>query len=48
MYWAVIFNGACIAKVVWDEERPYSYPHPHDEMIYDPDNEIAVEEYQDE
>jgi hypothetical protein len=48
MYWAVLRNGICIAKVVWDEARPYSYPQPHDEMICDPENEIAVEEYEDD
>jgi hypothetical protein len=48
MYWAVMLNGVCIAKIVWDGVTPYNYPGPHDEMIWDPDNAIAVEEYQDE
>lgn len=42
MRWAVILGGVCIAKIVWDGAGSYTYPHPHDELIHDPDNTIAV------
>jgi hypothetical protein len=42
-YYAVMRNGTCIAKIVWDGVGPYDFPHPHDELVYDPYNIIAVE-----
>ena len=42
MYWAVMKNGVCIAKVVWDGMAEYRYPFPHDELVHDPDNTIPV------
>ncbi len=42
-YYAVMLAGVCIAKIVWDGVEPYDFPFPHDELVYDPYNIIAVE-----
>lgn len=42
MFWAVLKDGVCIAKVVWDGKAEYRYPFPHDELVHDPDNVIPV------
>ena len=42
MFWAVLKDGVCIAKVVWDGKTKYRYPFPHDEIVHDPDNVILV------
>lgn len=45
MYYAVMYGGKCVAKIVWDGVEPYQYPGQHDELLPDELNEIAV--YQD-
>jgi hypothetical protein len=47
MYYAVMLAGVCIAKIVWDGVDPYDFPHPHDELVPDPYNIIAVEQTSD-
>jgi hypothetical protein len=42
-YYAVMKDGVCIAKIVWDGVDPYDFPHPHDGLILDPDNSILVD-----
>jgi hypothetical protein len=42
-YYAVMRNGVCIAKIVWDGEDEYDFPFPHDHLVHDPYNIIAVE-----
>ena len=41
-YWAVMKDGECIAKVVWDGQTDYTFPWPHDELVEDPNNSIRV------
>jgi hypothetical protein len=42
MYYAVMKNGICIAKIVLNDLSNYIYPFFHDELVYDPDNHILV------
>lgn len=44
MYYAVIKDGVCIAKIVADSLEGYTYPFPHDALVEDPHNSISVVE----
>lgn len=42
MIYAVMKDGQCIDKIVWDGVTPYKYTKPHDELVEDPENKIPV------
>lgn len=42
-YLAVIYQGKCVAKIVWDGVSPYVCPFLYDEIVDDPLNEIPVQ-----
>lgn len=41
-YYAVIYQGKCVAKIVIDPNVPYICPFLYDELVEDPDNKIPV------
>lgn len=42
MIYAVMKDGQCVAKIVWDGQTRFTYPFPHDELVADPENKISV------
>jgi hypothetical protein len=44
MYYAVLKDGVCIAKIIADSLDGYVYPFPHDALVEDPDNSMVVVE----
>lgn len=41
-YYAVIYQGKCVAKIVIKLDVPYTCPFLYDELVEDPLNEIPV------
>lgn len=42
-YYAVIYQGKCVAKIVIDKTVPYVCPFLYDELLEDLENKIPVE-----
>jgi hypothetical protein len=42
MIYAVMKDGQCVAKIVWDGQTRFTYPFPHDELVADPENQIPM------
>lgn len=42
VYYAVMYQGKCVAKIVWDGVSPYYCPYLYDELVEDPLNDIPV------
>jgi len=41
-YYAIIYQGKCVGKIVWDGVTPYECPYLYDELVLDEKNEIPV------
>ena len=41
-YYAVIYQGKCVAKIVIEPDVPYYCPFVYDELVEDPLNQIPV------
>lgn len=42
VYYAVMYQGKCVAKIVWDGVNSYYCPYLYDELVEDPENKIPV------
>lgn len=41
-YYAVIYQGKCVAKIVINKDVSYTCPFLYDELVEDPENKIPV------
>lgn len=47
-YWAVIRNGYVIERIIWDGISNWQYPHPHDFLIEDKDENLGIGDWYEE